>query len=186
MLEKHSAADWTLALLEHRGDCLWLLLVGYISHAIQRLPWLCQPQLNSQCMHAFLAEGASGGRGKASSNKRPGQELSRAAGVSQAAGQAGGSAPAPGAAGYAYDEVPVQPVPLKYVVTEVRRRLVPVGYMGWFEGAACMHMLQGKTFSGPSCFAAHAASRIPVAWEFDRLPSLRHLSRCSSGGKAMV
>ena len=182
MLEKHSAADWTLALLGHRGDCLWLLLVGSIT---------CDPTTAlavsaSQCMHASLAEGASGGRGKASSNKRPGQELSRAAGASQAAGQAGGSAPVPGAAGYAYDEVPVQPVPLKYVVTEVRRRLVPVGYMGWFEGAACMHMLQGKTFSGPSCFAAHAASRIPVAWEFDRLPSLRHLSRCSSGGKAMV
>lgn len=74
-------------------------------------------------MHAFLAE-PSGARGKASSNKRPGQELNRAAGVSQAAGQAGGSAPGP--VGYAYDEVPVQPVPLKYVVTEVRHRL---GYM---------------------------------------------------------
>ena len=57
-------------------------------------------------MHGHAPSETSGGRGK--SSKRP---------LSHAANQASGAAA--GAVGYSYDEVPLQPVPLKYVVGEV-------------------------------------------------------------------
>jgi hypothetical protein len=68
--------------------------------------WVAHPSI-AVVLTPRCVEGASGSK---SGNKRAGQELNR--------GVSAGALSNQGAPGYTYGEVPVQPVPLKYVVQE--------------------------------------------------------------------